>query len=197
MRLSGPTRVIVFCGDYKCAHSVVLDGRALAGRSAVVGSRAALRVSSLWPPRRRCQATLSAALAAAAYLSAMISNACRKSSSTQSSACSRQKRSHSRKPLSLPSCFPEPKNWEAWLRQNRCKLLILLGALGEIRTPDPRNRKTWSAHRLCLVLQDISRRLNFRLGLFLGFHAFHPGPQIGKGGVGVEFRGRAGLGVPQ
>jgi hypothetical protein len=25
MRESGPTRLIVFCGDYKCAHSVVID----------------------------------------------------------------------------------------------------------------------------------------------------------------------------
>jgi hypothetical protein len=25
MRESGPTRLIVYCGDYKCAHSVVID----------------------------------------------------------------------------------------------------------------------------------------------------------------------------
>lgn len=25
MRASGPTRVIVYCADYKCAHSVVID----------------------------------------------------------------------------------------------------------------------------------------------------------------------------
>jgi len=26
MQESGPTRVIVYCGDYKCAHSVVISG---------------------------------------------------------------------------------------------------------------------------------------------------------------------------
>ena len=25
MRSSGPTRLLVYCGDYKCAHSVVID----------------------------------------------------------------------------------------------------------------------------------------------------------------------------
>jgi hypothetical protein len=25
MRASGPIRLIVYCGDYKCAHSVVID----------------------------------------------------------------------------------------------------------------------------------------------------------------------------
>jgi hypothetical protein len=25
MRESGPTRLIVYCGDYKCAHSVVIE----------------------------------------------------------------------------------------------------------------------------------------------------------------------------
>ena len=25
MRTSGPTRLIVFCPDYKCAHSIVID----------------------------------------------------------------------------------------------------------------------------------------------------------------------------
>ncbi|WOH53832.1 hypothetical protein [Bradyrhizobium sp. sBnM-33] len=25
MRESGPTRLIVYCGDYKCAHSIVID----------------------------------------------------------------------------------------------------------------------------------------------------------------------------
>jgi hypothetical protein len=25
MRASGPTRLIVYCGDYKCAHSVVMN----------------------------------------------------------------------------------------------------------------------------------------------------------------------------
>jgi hypothetical protein len=25
MRESGPTRLIVYCGDYKCAHSVMID----------------------------------------------------------------------------------------------------------------------------------------------------------------------------
>jgi hypothetical protein len=25
MRASGPTRLLVYCGDYKCAHSVVID----------------------------------------------------------------------------------------------------------------------------------------------------------------------------
>jgi hypothetical protein len=25
MRASGPTRLIVYCADYKCAHSVVID----------------------------------------------------------------------------------------------------------------------------------------------------------------------------
>jgi hypothetical protein len=29
MRSSGgPTRLVVYCGDYKCAHSVVIDARA-------------------------------------------------------------------------------------------------------------------------------------------------------------------------
>jgi hypothetical protein len=25
MRSSGPTRLIIYCGDYKCAHSIVID----------------------------------------------------------------------------------------------------------------------------------------------------------------------------
>ena len=25
MRTSGPTRLLVYCGDYKCAHSVAID----------------------------------------------------------------------------------------------------------------------------------------------------------------------------
>ena len=25
MRESGPTRLLVYCGDYKCAHSIVMD----------------------------------------------------------------------------------------------------------------------------------------------------------------------------
>jgi hypothetical protein len=45
MRESGPTRPIVYCADYKCAHSVVID----AGRW---GDD--VRLSGLRPSQRRC-----------------------------------------------------------------------------------------------------------------------------------------------
>lgn len=42
-----------------------------------------------------------------------LSRARRESSSTQSAACSRQNCSHALKSLSLPTCYPERKIWEA------------------------------------------------------------------------------------
>jgi hypothetical protein len=45
MRESGPTRLIVYCGDYKCAHSVVIDAGRWAGDA---------RLSDL-EPRFTCQ----------------------------------------------------------------------------------------------------------------------------------------------
>jgi hypothetical protein len=40
----------------------------------------------------------------------------------------------------FPSRFPDTIFWEADVFRFRRKCLILFGALGEIRTPDPRNR---------------------------------------------------------
>jgi len=46
-----------------------------------------------------------------------------------------------------------------------------VGALGEIRTPDPRNRKEWVSAHLGLILQALGNSGLIALGFFLGFRA--------------------------
>jgi hypothetical protein len=46
MRSSGPTRVIVYCRDHRCAHSVVIDAEQWADD---------MRQSDLEPPRFVCK----------------------------------------------------------------------------------------------------------------------------------------------
>ena len=55
MRESGPTRLIVYCGDYRCAHSITMDPDLWPGNLAL-GSGGSLRLHGLRSPRRRCPA---------------------------------------------------------------------------------------------------------------------------------------------
>ena len=57
---NGPTRLIVYCSDFKCAHSVVIDAGRWGDDVRLSDLEPKLHVSGLWPPWRRCQAAVRA-----------------------------------------------------------------------------------------------------------------------------------------
>ena len=57
---NGPTRLIVYCRDFKCAHSVVIDAGRWGDDVRLSDLEPKLHVSGLWPPWRRCQAAVRA-----------------------------------------------------------------------------------------------------------------------------------------
>ena len=76
-----------------------------------------------------------------------------------------------------------------------------LGALGEIRTPDPRNRNDVVWHRLSVGLQGFCGLQTFVLGLFLGLDVsrsgFHNGANVIDLNVSVVLRRGRDLGVAE
>jgi len=58
MRESGPTRLIVYCGDYHCAHSVVIDADRWPDHVRRLISSLSLSAGLADTARRRCPAAV-------------------------------------------------------------------------------------------------------------------------------------------
>ena len=48
---NGPRRLIVYCSDFQCSHSVVIDAAPWGDNYQPVGSGAEIHLQGLWPPR--------------------------------------------------------------------------------------------------------------------------------------------------
>ena len=58
MRASGPRRLLVYCGDYKCAHSVTISADRWPDDVRLSDLEPKFTCQALRAPRRRCQAAL-------------------------------------------------------------------------------------------------------------------------------------------